>query len=132
MTKQEKEKLAIDRIMAGLKCSKAEAQEIYAYDKAVDQDESQKLAHDLPGDKKKIARKFSHTGTRERKTPTVYKFQPKQRKPNVVKADIIKALFQCLKNLGVENLRIENPERMLKFDMGGMSFDLTLVKKNKK
>lgn len=132
MTKAEKEKQAIERIMAGLKCTKAEALEIYAYDKAVDQDESQKLAHDLSGDKKKIASKFSHTGTRERKVPTAYKFQPRQRKPNVVKADIVKALSQCLETLGVENLRIENPERLLKFDMGGMSFDLTLVKKNKK
>lgn len=118
------------RIMNGLKCSEAEAQEVLAYDKAVDKGE--KTAFDLPQDKLEVARKFAHTGTR--KAPTIYKFTKRERKPNATKAGIIAELFTFLtenSDFAVENAEITNKERQIAFKIGEDSFELTLVQKRK-
>ena len=120
----------LDRIMHGLKCSPEEAQEILAYDKAVDRGE--KTEHDLPQDKLEVARKFAHTRTR--KAPTVYKFTKRERKPNATKAGIIAELFTFLSensDFAVENAEITNKERQIAFKIGEDSFELTLVQKRK-
>ena len=120
----------IQRIMAGLKCSEEEAHEILAYDKAIDKGE--KTEYDLPQDKLEVARKFAHTGTR--KTPTVYKFTKRERKPNATKAGIIAELFTFLaenSDFAVENAEIMNKERQIGFNIGDDRFELTLVQKRK-
>ena len=125
-----KETEQIKRIMQGLKCSEAEAKEVLAYDKAIEHGE--KTAFDLPQDKLEVARKFAHTGTR--KTPTVYKFAKRERKPNATKAGIIAELFTFLAeniNFAVENAEITNKERQIAFRIGEDSFELTLVQKRK-
>lgn len=131
MTKAEKERQAIDRIKAGLKCSDDEAQKVYAYDCAVEAGE--KTEHDLPPDKLKTAQKFAHTGTR--KTPTIYKFGAKPtRQPNVTKGGIIAELGEFLKSdsdYEVKNLQITNPERQITFQIGDNTFELTLIQKRK-
>ena len=111
--------------------SDAEALEILAYDKAVERGE--KTEYDLPPDKLEIARKYAHTGTR--KAPTAYKFNKRQRKPNATKGGIIAELAEFFKEnsqFSVENLQITNKERQIAFDIGGESFELTLVQKRKK
>lgn len=127
---RESKETAIQRIMDGLKCDRAEAEQVYEYDKAVDHDE--KTEFDLPPDKLKIAQKQAHTGTR--KTPTAFKFTKRERKPNATKGGLIAELAQFLsENSGfaVENLEITNKERQIAFEIGGEKFELTLVQKRK-
>lgn len=128
---REKDKAeALERIMAGLHCTKAEAEDVYNYDRAVDHDE--KTPYDLPADKLKTAQKFAHTGTR--KAPTAYKFNKRERKPNATKAGIIAELASFLaekSDFSVENLEITNKERQIAFEIGGEKYELTLVQKRK-
>lgn len=129
LAKEDKE-VAIQRIMAGLKCDRQEAEQVYEYDRAVDHDE--KTEHDLPPDKLAIARKQAHTGTR--KTPTAYKFTKRERKPNATKGGLISELAQFLtenSDFAVEKLEITNKERQIAFEIGGEKFELTLVQKRK-
>ena len=116
--------------MNGLKCSEAEAKEIYAYDCKV---ESQaKAEYDLPPDKAKIAQKYAHTGTR--KTPTVYQFNKRERKPNATKGGIIAELVEYLEkhsDFSIENLQVLNKERQIAFRIGEDNFELTLIQKRK-
>lgn len=108
----------------------AEAQDILAYDKAVDA--GQKTPYDLPPDKEKAARKYAHTGTR--KTPTTYKFTKRERKPNATKGGIIAELADFMEhnsNFNVSNLAITNKERQISFMVSDETFELTLVQKRK-
>lgn len=107
-----------------------EARDILAYDKAVEAGE--KTPYDLSPEQEKIAKKFAHTGTR--KTPTAYKFTPRQRKPNATKGGIIAELADFMEhnsNFVVANLAITNKERQIAFKIGDDSFELTLVQKRK-
>lgn len=127
---RESKDAAVSRIMAGLKCDRAEAEQVYEYDRAVDHDE--KTEFDLPPDKAKVAQKMAHAGTR--KAPTAYKFTKRERKPNATKGGIIAELAQFLtENSGfsVENLEITNKERQIAFEIGGEKYELTLVQKRK-
>lgn len=108
----------------------AEAQDILAYDKAVDAGE--KTPYDLPPDKEKAVKKYTHTGTR--KVPTAYKFTKRERKPNATKGGIIAELADFMEhnsNFDVSNLAITNKERQISFMVGGETFELTLVQKRK-
>lgn len=107
-----------------------EARDILAYDKAVEAGE--KTPYDLSPEQEKIAKKFAHTGTR--KTPTAYKFTPRQRKPNATKGGIIAELADFMEhnsNFAVADLAIINKERQIAFKIGDDSFELTLVQKRK-
>lgn len=118
------------RIMEGLKCDRAEAEQVYEYDKAVEHDE--KTEFDLTPAQKKVEREMARTGTR--KTPTAYKFTKRERKPNATKGGLISELAQFLsENSGfaVENIEITNKERQIAFEIGGEKFELTLVQKRK-
>ena len=107
-----------------------EAQDILAYDKAVEAGE--KTEYDLPPDKLKAAQKYAHAGTR--KAPTAYKFTKRERKPNATKGGIIAELAEFMEhnsNFDVSNLAITNKERQISFMVGGETFELTLVQKRK-
>lgn len=116
--------------MAGLKCSEAEARDVYNYDCEVEK--TSKTEYDLPAEKAKVAQKFAHTGTR--KTPTVYQFKPRERKPNATKGGIISELatfFEKDSQFSIENLQILNKERQISFMIGTDTFEVTLVQKRK-
>ena len=116
--------------MNGLKCDRAEAEEVYAYDQAVKRDE--KTEYDATPEQLKVEREMARTGTR--KTPTAYKFTKRERKPNATKGGLIAELAQfLLENSGfeVKNLEITNKERQIAFEVGGERFELTLVQKRK-
>lgn len=107
-----------------------EAQDILAYDKAVEAGE--KTEYDLLPDKLKVAQKYAHAGTR--KAPTAYKFTKRERKPNATKGGIIAELAEFMEhnsNFDVSNLAITNKERQISFMVGGETFELTLVQKRK-
>lgn len=120
----------LERIKTGLHCSDKEAQDILAYDKAVDKGEP--TAYDLAPDKAKVAQKFAHAGIR--KGPTVYKFTQRQRKPNATKGGLIAEIAEFLREnsqFSVENVEIPNKERQISFSVGGEKFEFTLVQKRK-
>lgn len=129
MARETKEE-AIKRIMAGLKCPREEAESVYEYDQAIDHDE--KTEFDLTAAQKKVAQTYVRTGTR--KTPTVYNFTKRERKPNATKGGIISELAQFLQEkseFSVENVEIVNKERQIAFVIGQDKFELTLVQKRK-
>ncbi len=108
--------------------SDAEAQEILAYDKAVEKDEP--TQYDLTGEKARIAKTFAHTGTR--KQPTAYKFNKRERKPNATKGGIINALADFLRNhieFDVNNVEITNKEREILFKVGEDWYTVVLTYK---
>lgn len=120
----------LERIMQGLKCSEKEAREIMAYDKAIDQ--GKRMEHDLDPEREKMAKKLANAGTR--KTPTVFKFETRQRKENPTKQAIIAEIATFLQeNSGnaCENVEITNKERQIAFKIGENAYELTLVQKRK-
>ena len=91
-------------------------------------DKGEKQDFDLTQAQQEVARKFAHTGTR--KTPTVYKFEKRERKKNETKGDLIAEIAAFLAEK-VENLAIPNAERMISFEKDGKKFELTLIQKRK-
>lgn len=124
-----KDREAIDRIMKGLKCTEAEAIEVYKSDCAIDKGEA--MPFDLPKEKQKIVKQYTQTGARK---PTVYKFEKRERKANPTKGGIIAELAEFLSqnsNFAVENVEILNKERQISFKIGEETFEVTLVQKRK-
>jgi len=120
-----------DRIMRILKVSSAEADEILAYDKAIDRAGAKdRLDHDISLEAEKMVKKLYVNAT-EHKKPTVYKFNQRTRAENTTKSGIITALEQFLQAQGFENVSVENKERLINFTVGDTNFDLTLVQKRK-
>ena len=122
----------IKRIMVNLKCSEAEALEIYNYDKAIDRaTATERLEYDLPLEVEKEAKKFANSKER---APTVYKWDKRERKKNATKGAIIAELAKYLAESGetaYEKVNITNEERQIAFSVGDNDFELTLVQKRK-
>ena len=110
----------LSRIKAGLKCSDEEAAEILAYDKAIEHGEQ--TPYDLTPAQNKIAQSYAHTGTRK---PTVYKFTPRERKPNEPKREIIQVLDEALTDIA-DDVTVTNPERQIDFVMDGIRYRVVL------
>lgn len=133
MTKQEKEEEAIARIIAGLKCNREEAEAIRKDDIAIDHEE--KMPFDLSPEKAKIAKKFAHTGTKERKTPTIYQFEKKTRKPNATKGGLVSEIADFLQknsSFDIKNLQIPQKEGKISFQIGKKWFSWTLTEHRSK
>lgn len=116
-------------IMQNLEVTEEQADEILAYDKAVDR--GLPTEYDLPKEKEKQALKMANIGT---KKPTVYKFTQRKRKENPQKQEIIAEIFQFLSenaSFEVEYLAITNKERQIFFKSGENSFEITLTQKRK-
>lgn len=116
-------------IMQNLEVTEEQADEILAYDKAVDR--GLPTEYDLPKEKEKQALKMANVGT---KKPTIYKFTQRKRKENPQKQEIIAEIFQFLNenaSFQVENLEITNKERQIFFKSGENSFEITLTQKRK-
>jgi hypothetical protein len=122
------------RIRQGLRCSEAEAIEIYLADKAIDRGE--RMDFDLPPELEKEAKKMANVTERKRKAPTVYNFDTsnKKRKENPTKSGIISEIAKFLQEQSenaVEAVNITNPERQIAFTIGENSYEFTLVQKRK-
>lgn len=124
----------VAKLMRTLGISEAEAKEVMAYDAAVEKAGAKtQLEFDLDPEKSKQAKKFANAGVR--KTPTVYKFDKPKVRPNPTKEGIISEIQRFLSQiceLSIENCQISNPTRQISFEMGGKSYDLTLVEHRKK
>lgn len=127
MTSYEKE---LDLLVEKLGISLAEAKDIKEKDKIIDR--GGRTEFDLSKEQEKMAKKFANTGTR--KTPTVYKFDQKQKKANPTKEGIITILAESLKSCGltIENLEIPNKGKLITFTLDGNNFEIDLKQKRAK
>lgn len=118
-----------DKIMEILGVTAEEAEEILAYDKAVDQ--GKPTDFDLTKEQEKVAKKMRQA---DRKKPFVPDLKKRERKPNELKGLIIAQFFEFLsKNSQImaQNLQIVNKERMISFSVGDEKFEVTLIQKRK-
>lgn len=115
----------VERIMKHLNCSKEEALDIIACDKAIDRGE--RMEFDLPIELEKEAKKMSNVGSRK----TDGKKVERKRKENPTKSTLITEISQFLTENGYENVQITNKERQIAFGSNGETFELTLVQKRK-
>lgn len=125
MAESQKEKL-----MRILKCTAEEADDIIKTDKMIDKGE--RTPYDLDPETEKMAKKFANVT--ERKKPTVYNFQKRERKANPTKGGIVAELAKFLENdseFATESVEITNKERQIAFKIGDDAFELTLVQKRK-
>ena len=120
-----------ERIIRILGVTEAEADEILACDKKIEQGK-ERMDFDLDPETEKMAKKFANAG--ERKKPIMFDGKARQRKANPTKGGIIAELATFLtenSEFAVENVEITNKERQITFKIGSESFDLTLVQKRK-
>ena len=119
-----------ERIMRTLGVSAEQADEIIAFDKAIDRGE--RTEYDLDPEKEKEAKKMANV--RSHKTTGVYEFSQRKRKENPTKQSIIAELAQFLRENSenaCENVEITNKERQIAFKIGEQMYELTLVAKRK-
>lgn len=124
----------INNLMAKLSCTREEALDIIATDKAINGGAD---PFPLDSEQKKVVQKMLRTtGTRKTKNSTIYKFEDgRQRKANPQKEAIISELAQLLNESNQNdytNVKITNKNRQIAFSIGEKSFELTLVEKRKK
>ena len=118
------------KLMRILGCTAEEADDIIATDKMIDQGE--RTPYDLDPEREKMAKKFANA--REKRKPTVYQFQKRERKANPTKGGIIAELAKFLEEnseFAVENVEITNKERQIAFKIGENAFEVTLTQKRK-
>ena len=118
--------------MAGLHCDREEAEEIYAYDKALDPGE--RAEFDLPPEKEEVAKKMSHTGTREKKGPMVPNLTKRERKPNATKGGVVEELVAALRDnseFEIKHLQIPNKEGKVSFMIGDKWYTWALTEHRK-
>ena len=131
LTKEdERKKIAL---MSQLHLTEAEALDVIEADKEIDRGE--KMEFDLPPDKEKVAKEYAKiSAKKEKKAPTVYKFDKRERKKNATKQGIIEELAKFLteqSEIAYENVAVTNAERQIAFSIGEDNFELTLVQKRK-
>ncbi len=113
----------IEHLMKSLQCTREEAEQIIADDKAIDRGE--RMSFDLDPQAEKQAKKYTNTGTRK-----VTKTERK-RKENPTKSAIISEIAQFLTENGYEMVEITNKERQIAFKVGENDYEFTLVQKRK-
>lgn len=114
------------KIMRVLEVSEKEAEEILAYDNAVDS--GMKTQYDLTKEQEKETRKYRQADRKR----TSYNFPKRERKPNATKGGLIQELYKFLcenSEFSTENVTILNKERQIGFQIGENKFELTLVQK---
>lgn len=115
----------LETIMRNLKCSRAEAEQILADDKAIDRGE--RMDFDLSPEAEKQAKKYANTGTRQANGQKT----ERKRKENPTKATVIAEIAQFLTENGYEMVEILNKERQIGFKVGENTYELTLVQKRR-
>ena len=115
----------VERIMRNLRCSREEAEQIIADDKAIDRGE--RMAFDLSKEDEKQAMKYANTGTRK----TSETKTERKRKENPTKAGVITEIAKFLAENGYEMVNVTNAERQIAFKISENDYELTLVQKRK-
>ena len=118
-----------DRIMRVLNVSAKEAEEILAYDKAVDSGKKN-LPYDLTDEQEKSVKKYRQA---ERK-PFIPNLTKRERKLNATKEGILAEIAKFLtenSDFDTKNVEITNKCREITFQVGEETFTWTLVQKRK-
>lgn len=113
-----------EKIMAALDVSADEAEAILKADAEIDKG---KDLFPLDAEQRKVEKKMRQA---DRKKNTVYNFQPRERKKNETKGNLITEIAAFLTNK-VENLTVPNAERVIAFEKDGKRFEITLTQKRK-
>ena len=110
----------VEKLMRILQISEDEALQVIADDKAIDR--GQKMEFDLSPEDEKATRKYRQAD----RTPTVYNFQKRDRKPNEIKRDLISLLEKALSDNGAESVEVTNVERQIDFLVNGTKYRIVL------
>ena len=113
-----------EKIMTALGVSADEAEAILQADEQIDKGFD---LFPLDAEQKKVEKKMRQA---DRKKNTVYNFQPRERKKNEIKGNLISEIAGFLSDK-VENLTIPNAERVIAFEKDGKRFEITLTQKRK-
>ena len=109
----------IQKMMKSLGISREEAIQLMEDDKEIDR--GAKL-FELPDELKAGAKKARQADRKKSDTPT-----KRERKPKPEKAEICSAMMDGLRELGVEEFAINNPEREFVFTHNGTKYKVTLA-----
>ena len=111
-------------LMKKLDCTEEEAKDVIRCDRIIDAG-----GDPFPQTKEQAAasKKYRGVGT---KKPTVYNLETREKKQNTNKREIMEVLRQALG--GYDNLEVINPERQVKFEHGGKTYEVTLTEKRVK
>ena len=110
----------VEKLMKALDITEEEALQVIADDKRIDKGEK---LFELTAEQEKSAKKARQA---ERK-PTVYNLTKRERKAKPEKAEICTAMMNGLKDFGVEDFAINNPEREFMFTHNGTKYKVTLA-----
>lgn len=108
--------------------TEAEALEVIADDDDIEH--GKKKEFDLTPEQQKIAKQYTHTGTRKGSAIK------KPRKENPDKREIMNRIYDLFRdstidNEPVENVNMSNPERQINFDFNGNNYSITLTQHRK-
>lgn len=129
----------ITKMMQTLKLSREEAIELIREDEEIDRMTSTKeIDSDLTEEQRKAKKKA--TNTTGDKTKRSYTFTKRERKPDLIKREIIETIAHNLDRCvfegeevdgTVDNVQIANPEREITFAVYGDAYSLVLTKHRK-
>lgn len=108
----------VEKIMRALGCTEAEALDVIATDKAIEQGAD---PFPLSAEQKAVEKKMKNAGTR-----TVYKFEKKERKADDEKIFLLSAIQSAINEVGAEHINLVNPQRELVFIYNGKKYKITL------
>lgn len=100
--------------------TKEEALQVLADDHDIDK--GKKKDFDLSAEKIKETRQYRQVD----RTPTVYNFNKRERKPNEPKRELIEYLRKSVEDFGVDDLEVTNIERQLDFKWNGVRYRIVL------
>ena len=117
----------IEMLMQNLHCTEEAARDVMETDRAIDRGAD---PFPLTAEQKATEKKMRQG----KRAPTAYKFQPRERKPNEAKRNIIDALNSFLVDFVHEydedclddDVFITNPERQIDFTLKGVRYRVVL------
>ena len=110
-----------EKLMKNLGLTAAEAEEVLAYDRAVEK--GQKTEYDLTKDQEKEVRKYRQA---DRTKPFIPDLKPRERKANEPKRELIEIIKSALENAGISDISVTNVERQLDFSMENVKYRIVL------
>lgn len=109
----------VRKLMMALDVSEAEAKQIIADDKAIDQG---KNLFPLSAEQEKVSKKMRGVG----RQPTAYKLTPREKKENPEKQQLIDALSSAARAFGATYVGVSNPEREFSFVYNGTTYKVVM------
>ena len=107
----------IQKLMKSLNISREEAIELMEEDKRIDKGEK---LYELPDELKAGAKKARQAERKKTETK-------REKKPKPEKEELCSAMMDGLRELGIEDFEVLNPEREFVFHKGGVKYKVTLA-----